>query len=60
MDKKSVNTQIIDDMIEKLQKIKNSDQINYASYTRFAEATNAIKALENSLNNSYLPEEDNE
>ena len=53
MDKKTINTAIIDDIIEKLQKAKEHEKIGLASYTRLAEITRTVNVLLYALDDKY-------
>ena len=54
MNRKSINTTIIDDIIEKLQKIKANEKISIASYTRFTDITNEVDSTLNKFESRIL------
>jgi len=55
MDRKAINTTIIDDMIEKLENLKKHEKIGVASYTRFSEATEKINLILEQFDSVFLP-----
>jgi len=58
MDRKAANTQIIDDMIARLQSLKSLDRFEKVNYLRLTEADLAINRLANNLTTRLEPSDD--